>query len=176
MRRKAVTVTPAEGTVMMTVGTVVEPVIATDTTATARTIEITAIETAAGETETGETIEMATDWGLTLVTNTTEKRGTSMTRDMTTVIGEMTATAVMTEDTAEAVTTIVGDATVMDIATAGTGKPYECILMMGISLILSLLIGRVWFKGSPETYQSQIRSQTRTIRKAMELPVYLNLL
>merc|ERR1719403_429100 len=122
-------------------------------------------------------IEMATD--------TTERRGTLMTRDMTTVIGEMTATAVMTEDTAEAVTTIVGDATVMDIATAvaGTGcppfredKPYECILMMGISLILSLLRGRVWFKGSPETYQSQIRSQTRTIRKAMELPVHLNLL
>lgn len=168
MRRKAVTVKPAEGIAMMTVGTVVEPVIATDTTATARTIEITAIETAAGETETGEMIEMATD--------TTERRGTLMTRDMTTVIGEMTATAVMTEDTAEAVTTIVGDATVMDIATAGTGKPYECILMMGISLILSLLIGRVWFKGSPETYQSQIRSQTRTIRKAMELPVHLNLL
>lgn len=170
MRRKAVTVKPAEGIAMMTVGTV-EPVIATDTTATvARTIEITAIETAAGETETGEMIEMATD--------TTERRGTLMTRDMTTVIGEMTATAVMTEDTAEAVTTIVGDATVMDIATAvaGTGKPYECILMMGISLILSLLRGRVWFKGSPETYQSQIRSQTRTIRKAMELPVHLNLL
>lgn len=158
MRRKAVK--PAEGIAMMTVGTVVEPVIATDTTATARTIEITAIETAAGETETGEMIEMATD--------TTERRGTLMTR------GEMTATAVMTEDTAEAVTTIVGDATVMDIATAGTA--YECILMMGISLILSLLIGRVWFKGSPETYQSQIRSQTRTIRKAMELPVHLNLL
>merc|ERR1719492_69232 len=117
-------------------------------------------------------IEMATDWGLTLVTNMTERRGILMTR------GEMTATAVMTEDTAEAVTTIVGDATVMDIATvvAGTGKPYECILMMGISLILSLLIGRVRFKGSTETYQSQIRSQTRTIRKAMELPVHLNLL
>lgn len=168
MRRKAVTVKPAEGIAMMTVGTV-EPVIATDTTATvARTIEITAIETAAGETETGEMIEMATD--------TTERRGTLMTRDMTTVIGEMTATAVMTEDTAEAVTTIVGDATVMDIATVVAGTAYECILMMGISLILSLLIGRVWFKGSPETYQSQIRSQTRTIRKAMELPVHLNLL
>jgi len=168
MRRKAVTVKPAEGIAMMTVGTV-EPVIATDTTATvARTIEITAIETAAGETETGEMIEMATD--------TTERRGTLMTRDMTTVIGEMTATAVMTEDTAEAVTTIVGDATVMDIATAVAGTAYECILMMGISLILSLLRGRVWFKGSPETYQSQIRSQTRTIRKAMELPVHLNLL
>jgi len=172
-----VTVKPAEGIAMMTVGTV-EPVIATDTTVTvARTIEITAIETAAGETETGEMIEMATD--------TTERRGTLMTRDMTTVIGEMTATAVMTEfpglgamreDPAEAVTTIVGDATVMDIATVVAGTAYECILMMGISLILSLLIGRVWFKGSPETYQSQIRSQTRTIRKAMELPVHLNLL
>merc|ERR1719192_2813892 len=40
--------------------------------------------------------------------------------------------------------------------TVATGKlTFNCILMAGISLILSLVVGNVWIKGS-ETYQSRI--------------------
>merc|ERR1711881_670764 len=77
------------------------------------------------------------------------RRGTMMTRSdmaIVTAIGEMTATeaVVMTEDIAAA-TTIVGATVIPDIV--ATGKPvYKCILMAGISLIWSLVVGHVWIK------------------------------
>jgi len=179
----AATVT-AEVTGVVT-GTAVETGTATDMgIETVRTIgTTTAIETADGEDEMIEMIEVTVIWALAvvLVTNTIEKRGTMTTSDMTTVIGEMTGTvAVMTESVGlgamrgivEAAIMIVGATAIATVTVAATGKPaFKCILMAGISLISSLVEGRFWFKGS-ETYQSRIR----TIRKAVELPMHLNLL
>lgn len=170
----AATVT-AEVTGVVT-GTAVETGTATDMgIETVRTIgTTTAIETADGEDEMIEMIEVTVIWALAvvLVTNTIEKRGTMTTSDMTTVIGEMTGTVAVMTGIVEAAIMIVGATAIATVTVAATGKPaFKCILMAGISLISSLVEGRFWFKGS-ETYQSRIR----TIRKAVELPMHLNLL
>lgn len=98
-------------------------------------------------------------------------------RDMTTVIGERTATAaVMTESAGLgamiediAAETVTVGATVT--ATVATGRPaFNCTLMAGVALLMSLVVGRIWIMES-ETHQS------RSIRSARpELPVHMNLL
>jgi len=128
------------------------------------------------ETEIAAIGEMTIDWAVILTAPTREEteetgivigmtEGTLMTRR-----GEMTAEA-MTEDIAEAamrivvivIAAVIVAATVIpDIVAVTNGKPVcKCILMAGISLILSLVVGRVWIKGS-ETYHSLLH----TIRKA----------
>merc|ERR1712026_269224 len=61
--------------------------------------------------------------------------------DPTTVIGEMTVTAAMTGEE------IIDLAAIADIVATGK-RTCNCILMAGIYLILSLVVGNVWIQGS----------------------------
>lgn len=131
------------------------------------------------ETEIAAIGEMTIDWAVILTAPTreeTEETGIviGMTeeveaRTLMTRRGEMTAEA-MTEDIAEAamrivvvivIAAVIVAATVIPDIVAVTNAVCKCILMAGISLILSLVVGRVWIKGS-ETYHSLLH----TIRKA----------
>jgi len=160
------TVTAVETGIAVEIETGVETATATDMEiVTVRKIGTTARETADEEDEMIE-IEVTEIWALTHVTNTIERRGT-MTKS-----GEMTGIADAKTGTVEAAIMIVGATVIATVTVAATGKPaFNCILMAGISLISSLVVGRFWFKVS-ETYQSRLR----TIRKAVELPMHLNLL
>merc|ERR1711879_803140 len=111
------------------------------------------------------------------VTNTIREREeeidmTIVTEEMMTRRGERTATAAvmtgpgaMIEDIA-AETVTVGATVTATVATAA----FNCTLMAGVALLMSLVVGRIWIMES-ETHQSL------SIRSARpELPVHMNLL